>query len=366
MATMQNVTSNMFEPQIFQELVNALEPAKGLKLYNSVKKETTVFPYAQWTVKHGRWSELAEFNVPNSKANVIERQPQKQSVGQASLAYMREGDYFTPTATLLLKDVEAGNEAALKPAEAVIAEQVAEVNSRIDNRIEWMLWQALQGEIRYEGKNTGPITVDFDMDPTHKITLGAGQQWDGTGSTAPSVSALINTLRGWNQLIQKDASVPNSEVYLTKATFDLLIQAWTDAATSDANRALLTDAMINQYYATGEIGGFMGVEKWTTVEQYYDVRNADGSVTVKPYVPHGTVIFGNTTQNSPLKYVQGPSADFSAPSRTPGRFAKNWVTEDPSGRQFLIEEMGLAVLTNPDQVAVAKVASDTWINAQTW
>lgn len=360
MAEMQNVTSNLFEPQIFQEMVNALTPSKGLRLYNSVKKETTVFPYVQWTVKHGRWSELAEFNAPNSKANVIERQPEKMEQGSATLAYMREGDYFTPTATLLLKDVQAGNEAALAPAERLIADQVATVNDRINNRIEWMLWQALQGEINYTGANTGPLTVNYGLDATHKFTVAP--LWNA----APSVSDLISTLRGWNQLIQKDAGVVNKEAYLTKATFDLLVEAWTDAATSDANRSLMTDAMINQYYATGEVGGFMGIEKWTTVEQYYDVRQPDGSVLVKPYIPHGTVIFGNTTENSPLKYVQGPSADFSAPSRTPGRFAKNWVTEDPSGRQFLIEESGLPVFNAPDQVAVAKVASDDWISAQTW
>lgn len=44
MADPQNITSEFFEPQVFQQFVDALEPARGLKLYNSVPKDTTPFP----------------------------------------------------------------------------------------------------------------------------------------------------------------------------------------------------------------------------------------------------------------------------------------------------------------------------------
>lgn len=357
-----NETSNMFEPEIFQAMVDAMEPARGLMLYNQVRKDSTPFPYVQWTINRGRFSELAEFNAPNAKANIVDPHPERKSSGNAALAYIREGEYFTPTATLLLKDVASGNKAAIASAEQKVSEEVAHVNDRINNRIEWSLWKALQGGFSYSGNNTGDLVVDYGFRATHKATAATVDQWDND----PSVDSLISTVRGMNQLIQKDGGVPVTDVFLTRATFDLLISAWTNAALATDNRSLLTDAQINQYYQTGEISGFMGVDRWKTVEQYYDVINPDGSATVNPYIPHGTLIYGNLTANNPLRYTSGPSVDFDAPRGHIGRFAKNWTNPDPSGRAFLIEEYGLPVLDRPDQFATLKVASDTWIGQQGW
>lgn len=359
-----NITSTMFEPQIFLSMVQQLEPSRGLTLYNSVRKDTTPFPFVQWTTSRGRFSELAEYNAPNAKANLIERQPSGTSTENAALAYIREGDYFTPSATLHLKDAEAGNEAAIAPAERLVAEQVQTVNDRINNRIEWSLWQAVQGGITYTGANTGSFNIDFGFRNDHKTTLGADDQWTNDDI---SVASIIETIRGTKNKIRRNGGVDVSEVWLTTATMDLLIEAMRKALLSNDSRWLISEAQINQYLQTGNIDGFMGVQSWKTLEQYYDVRNEDGqSVEVKPYIPHGTVLFMNRDANNALRYVTGPTADFDAPRGHIGRFAKNWTNPDPSGRQFLIEESGLPILDRPDQFATVKVASDTWINDQTW
>lgn len=362
-----NFTSSLFEPEVFQQMVSSLEPARGLELYNSVQKDSTPYPMATWTQNKGSVSELAEYNVPNSKANLVDRGPSGSSERSASFAYIREADYFTPTATMLLKDVEQKQDkTALVPAEKLVAEQVATVNGRIDSRIEWSLWQALQGELNYSGKNTGTIKVDYGFQSTHKITLSTSDQWDQT----PSLESLISTIRSTKQIIRKDSGVDVTEVYLTKATLDLLIDTWRKSAiaANASNAGILTDAQINEYYTTGEIKtNFMGIQSWKTIDQYYDERNADGQTfAVKSYLPHGRVIFGNRAANNALRYTSGPSMDFDAPRGHMGRFAKNWTEKDPSGYQFLIEEHGLPILTHPDQFARVDVASSTWVNAQTW
>lgn len=364
-----NATSSMFEPQVFQSLVDSLEPDRGLELYNSVRKDQTPYPYVQWTIHNGRFSELAEYNAPNAKANLVERQPMKKSSASAALAYMREGDFFTPTATLLLKDVEAGDSRALKPAEQIVAEQVRTVNDRINNRIEWSLWQAVQGGFSYTGPNTGPLSVDYGFQASHKAQLDAANVWDTVGGNqGPSVEAFVETIRNTRRMVRKDSGVEVTEVYLTSATMDLIMEAMRTAMLSTDARWLITEAQMAQYLKDGEItGGFMGVQSWKTLDQYYDVRNEDGqSVTVKPYLPHGTILFMNRTANNPLRYTSGPTADFDAPRGFMGRFAKNWTNPDPSGRQFLIEESGLPILDRPDQFATLKVASDAWIAQQSW
>lgn len=360
MATPQNETSSIFDPQVFNEMVNAFEPNREHVLYNSVRKTTTTYPYAQWTKKYGRASTLAEYNVPNAKANVIEKEGGEEQ-GSSALMYIREGQYFTPSVTLFSRDIEAGDTNAIVPAERLVADEVKAVNDRIDNRIEWSLWQAVQGGFTYKGNATGTVNVDYGFRDTHKATLEAAQMWDAGTAT---IDTLISNLRNMKTLIQKDGGVPVTDVYLSQATFDLLIDAWTKSATDSSNRSLLSDRMLDQYMSEGKIDGFMGVGSWKTQNSYYDVRNADGSVDIFPYVPHGTIIFGNLSANGPLRYEQGPSVDFDAPQGHIGRFAKNWLSKDPSGRQFLIEEHGLPVLDRPDQFATLKVASDEWAAQQ--
>ena len=358
-----NVTSDMFEPQVFLELVKALEPSRGLTLYNSVAKDETPYPYAQWNVTRGRTSTLAEFNVPNSKANVVGGPRGGEETRSEALAYFREGAYFSPTATLYLKDAEAGSESALKSAEKIVAEQVATVNDRINNRIEWALWQAIQGNLSYTGANTGAIAIDYGFKATHKPTLAVGDQWD---NASVSLDSLISNIRYMKKVVRKDSGVDANEVFLTGATMDLLIAAFTKASVGTDGRWALSDSQKDQYLKEGKISGFMGIETWSTIDQYYDEVAGDGTVTVKPYLPHGKVLMLNRAANGALKYVNGPSADFDAPQGHIGRFAKNWTNEDPSGRAFLIEESGLPVLKAPDQFISATVASTTWANAQTW
>lgn len=359
----QNVTSDMFEPRMLQETVDALEPSRGLKLYNMVPKDQTTYPYVQWTIRRGTISDLAEYNSPNSAANKVDKQP-GNTERQATLAYMREGDRFTPTTTMLLKDIEAGIENAVVPAEKQIAESLAYVSNRIDGRIEWSLWQAIQGELNYSGKNTGPLSVDYGFRDSHKAT--AANLWDQSAGSV-SIFTMIEDIRVMKSLVERDGGVPVENVYLSRPTFELLIKAWTDSAVEDAHRRLLTDTQLNEFFATGKITGFMGTSSWEAVDQFYDVRGEDGqTVESRSYIPHGTVLFNNLSAGRPLKYTQGPSMDFNAPRGHVGRFVHSWIDPDPSGRQFIIEEHGLPVLTRPDQFASLKVAGDEWINAQGW
>lgn len=360
MAEMQNASSNIFDPQVFQEMVAALEPNRDLTLYNAVPKETTPYPYAMWTRKYGRASTLAEYNVPNAKANLIDKEGSSDA-GSSALMYIREGDYFTPSVTMLARDVEAGHTNALLPMEQQVAEQTKAVNDRINTRIEWSLWQAAQGSLSYKGHNTGQINVDYGFRATHKATLAAGDMFD---SATVSIQSIITAIRNMKSLVRKDGGVEATDVYLTRQTFDLLIDAWTKSFTSDSNRSLLSDRMVDQYITEGKIDGFMGVGSWKIQESYYDVKRADGGFDSLPFLGHGKLVFGNFTANRPIRYVQGPSVDFSAGQGHIGRFAKNWLNEDPSGRQFLIEEHGFPILDRPDQFATLKVASDAWATAQ--
>ena len=361
-----NITSNIFEPTVFQEMVNALEPAQGLMLYNSVKKDTADGFNHGWDIHYGASSSVAELNTTNSKANIAPRIGDKISRGIATLAYIREGDRFEFTNSQFLKDPSTPlDSGVILNGEEKIAEQVKHVNDRVNNRIEVSLWQALQGKMSYTGDRTGPIEVDYKFRASHKQVLAAADQWDA--ATGADFMKIISSIRGAKRVIEVDGGVPVTDVFATRQTIDLLMDAWTKGVIDGMPEKMLSDRQISEYFATGQIkGGFMGVDTWTTVEQYIPNTQADGSVVVESAIPHGLILLGNRSANNALRLVSGPSADFDAPRGHTGRFAKSWLEKDPTGRLFLIEESFLPIITRPDQFATLKVASDTWANAQKW
>lgn len=363
---MAETPSNIFEPMTLQALVNSLEPKQGHLLLNSTRKEQEENFTFSWDISFGTGTSIAEFNVPNSKANMVDRAGSKSNTAIATMAYMREADYFNYTNVNWLKDPASINDPSVKlRGEQKVADQIKHMADRFDNRIEWSLWKAMQGSLTYNGKNTGPLNVDYRIRPEHKVTFAAADQWDNT--TAADFKKLIDGIRGLKKLIEVDGGVPVTEIFATGKTIDLLMDVWQRAVLNGMPDRYITDGQIAEYMSTGVItGGFMGVDTWTRVDQYLPVNQPDGSVVVDSYLPHGTLILANRTENNALSLYNGPSADWDAPQGHIGRFSKSWIDPDPSGRAFLIEESFLPVIKAPDQFVIAKVTSDTWRDAQDW
>lgn len=364
MPTAENGTSGLFEPVEFQAMVDAHVPARGLLLKNSTPKDISLTNNYSWITRFGRFTTMAELNSPNSKANPVPRQGEKYNQNMATLAYMRETDSFDPTAVRGVRDIsQFNNPSAIKSAQAIIAQAVKDVNDRFDNRTEDFLWQALQGSISYSGPYAGPLSVDFNFKANHKITLATSDQYDNTSS--PTIDSLISNIRNAKERIRKDSGVEVTEVFGTRQTLDLLMSAFTKAGRNLDNK-WITDAQVQQYMQTGQIGGFMGVESWTVVNQYRDEIQADGAIKTVSSLPHGKLIFANRTANNPIKVVEGISYDLDAPEGFTGRFGKNWTEKDPSGYKFLLEESSLPIISLPDQFLTMQVASTSWSQAQEW
>ena len=364
---MANETSNIFEPVVFQEMVNALEPAQGLLLLNSTKTETSDSMNIGWDIHFGAASTVAPLNVPNSKATLAPRQGAKRNQGIASLAYVRHGDRFEFTNSQFLKDPSTPlDSGVIQNGEEKVAEQVKLVADSIDNTKEIALWSAIRGNYNYTSQLTGPVSVDYKFRASHKIVLPVGAQWDNPALV--DFRTIINNIRAAKRVIEVDGGVPVLEVFASRQTLDLLLDAWQRAMlNSSTPEKFLSDRMISEYMSTGKItGDFMGVNTWTAVDENIPLIKEDGSIEVTSNIPHGTLVLANRTANNALKMVIGPSADFDAPRGHTGRFAKTWLDSDPTGRQFLIEESFLPIITRPDQFATVKVASDTWINGVKW
>lgn len=329
---------SLLEPTVLRDVVQKIPPAQDKILLNSVPSTTVPVPFYEWEITRGSRS-MARPNVPNAEAHIVPRMgTAKQS---ASLVYLREKKVFQPTTTMWLR--APGSLTAVANAEQAVVKELNDLVTRADNFWEWTLWQALQGSLVIDSADVVANPIDYGISSSHKPT--ASTSW----ATATPQQIIAN-ITAWKNLILRDGNVNANKAYLTTATLGYIVNAFVNNGIN-----LMTDAMKDQYFRTGTITGFLGID-WTTVDTVYDIRQADNSYVQSAFLPNNTVIFGDFTTNRPLEMVKGPSADFSAPQGFTGRFTKSWEEPDPSGRQVLLEEHALPIITRPEQFVIATVA----------
>lgn len=330
---------SLFEPQILRELVKKFPIKPQHVLFSKVPKTTSPTPFFEWEIIR-RSHQMAGFNVPNAEAHI--NAPEGFERQQASLAYVREKVVWQPTTLNWLRQL--GTLSDVAPAEVAVRRDLEMVSDKIDNRWEWALWQALQGSVTISQPDVGTTTVDYRFAASHKPT--ASTLW-----SAATPQQIIANVNAWKEIVRQDSGgVDPNVVYVSTKVLTMLTDAFVN------NTAFLSDSMRNEYYATGTLKGFLGMN-WTVNDSYYQVKQSDGSLVNQRFLPENKAIFANLDVNQPMEFVRGPSADHDAPQGYIGRFTKSWLEPDPSYRQALIEEHGLPIITRPEQILVATVGS---------
>lgn len=327
---------SLLEPVVLRDLVQKMPVPQNMQLLNRVPKTPTPFPVVTWEVMRGART-MATPNVPNSEAHIVPRLGIEQE--SASLVYLREKKVFQPTTLYWLK--APGSLTNQRNAEQEVLREVRDLNTRFDNFWEWALWQAIQGQLVIDSPDV-QATVNYKMAASHKPT--AAVNWD-----TATPQQIVANVQAWKQLALRDGNVNVTEAYATSATLNYLVTAFVNNGIN-----LLSDRMKDQYYTTGTLTGFLGMQ-WNVVDTVYDVRQADGSFNTVGFLPDNKIIFGDFVTNRPIELVQGPTADDEAPDGFTGRYAKTWKEKDPSARQYLIEEHALPIVTRPEQFVVATV-----------
>jgi hypothetical protein len=331
---------SLLEPAILRDVVNKMPAPENLLLSRRIPKTPTPFPVATWEVIRGSRT-MATPNVPNSEAHIVPRLGISQE--SSTLVYLREKKVFQPTTLYWLK--QPGSTTALRNAETEVLREVRDLNLRFDNFWEWSLWQAVQGRLVIDSPDV-QADVDYKLPTSHKPTVAV--PWRDADPTD-----IVANITAWKKLINRDGQVQANEAFATSDTMNLIVSAFTKNGIT-----LMSDRMKDEYYSSGTLRGFMGLN-WTVVDSVYDARNADGTFTTLGFLAYGMVIFGEFGANRPIELLQGPTADDEAPDGFIGRFAKTWKEKDPSARQYLIEEHALPIITRPEQFVVANVGALT-------
>jgi len=262
-----------------------------------------------------------------------------RSQESAAFVYLREKKVFEPTTLHWLR---TPGQLAARNAEAAVLREVTDLNQRFDNFAEFCIWKALSGVLTLDYPDV-QANIDYKFPATHLIAGGVGSGWDDAATTP---SQIVGDIRAWKRLISRDGRVPAREAFATEVTLQYIFDAFAShgVATTFMGGTLLSDRMKDEYYRSGTLPGFMGLD-WTTVESVYD----DDSGVDTLFLPDNALIIGNFTDNRPLEMFEGPTADDEAPTNFTGKYAKTWKEKDPSARQYLLEWHLLPVITRPEQ-----------------
>ncbi len=323
---------SLLEPMVLAGVVEKFTTPENLVLLNSVPRAPWPHPSVTWDVIKGSRM-VAKPNVPNSEAHVVPRLG--RSMQSAAFVYLREKKVFEPTTLLWLR--EPGQIAATN-AEAAVLREVNDLNQRFDNFAEYCLWAALTGTLTFNYSDV-QANVSYQFAASHTPT-------PGTSWATATPQSIVADIRAWKRIVAREGRVPVKQAFATEFTLAYIFDAFAaHGATNFFGGILLSDRMKDQYYTTGVLPGFMGID-WSPVEQVYE----DDSQNLTLFIPDNALFMGNYTDNRPIELKEGPTADDEAPLNFTGKFAKTWKDHDPSARQYLLEWNMFPVIYRPEQM----------------
>ena len=323
---------SLLNPVVLNGVIEQLEYPDsffGLSLLGA--SEQNPWPVANWDVIASS-RDVAEPTIPNTEAKIA--QPLKTGERSARMMYVRQKKIFKPTTIHWMR---TPGELALKNAERAIMREITDLNELVDRQAELRFWDMMDGTISMDYTDV-KRTVNYGMKATHRPTVAT--EWSAAAAD------IITDVRTWKRLIENDGAGARANRMLGNGvSFDYVLR-------NTAIAGLFSDRMRDQYLSTGgTVAGLLGME-W---QEYNSTYNHETTGVATKYIPDNRVIMV-ADGNRPYYLMEGPAADFDAPTGHIGKFSKTWIVPDPSNQQFLIEWHFLPILERPDNIVYADIS----------
>ena len=231
-----------------------------------------------------------------------------------------------------------------------LAKALQKFINEIIRRTEFMAHEALstQGPITYSGEGI-LLTVDFNMQSSHKITLTSTAKWDDYTNSNP-----LANLKTWHQLIKKDSGlVPRIVMMDVDATALFMNHPKIVGAAS----VFQTDKVQLGQIKPAELPNgleYIGTLRHPNVDlfsysEYYDTEGG----TTTPIMTSKTLIMGSRE----ARCIQHYAAIKDLKARTPVKwFPSSWTENDPSARFLMVQSSPLMAPHQIDGFLHATVA----------
>lgn len=263
----------------------------------------------------------------------------KDAVSMTRVIRRRPGDMLSPTP-----------QSPQQRYDAIVAEIMRVHRSAIERRWEWLAAQAvMNGSVVLEGEAYPKITVDFERDAGHTITLGMGERWGDMDIS------ILDDLQSWGTMMRKAhfGGAPNrmtigADVWevMRKDTEikDLLKQDYRPYNNGLNLNLGLREGLDVEY--VGTLGNGLAVYIYS---DYY--QDTDGSVV--PFMDSKDVVL--TGPNIRGVRAFGAILDKGAQFRPLPIFPKMWDENDPPVTFVMNQSAPLMVPVNPNATLRARV-----------
>ena len=238
---------------------------------------------------------------------------------------------------------------ASSPDARVAAERVRLVmrhDKRLSLRIEEQVSQLVQtGKVLCEGEGHPSVEVDFQMSAANNLTITGAARWMLLDPATDSGQQIIDDLEDWSA---------NSNTSVGRATFEKSV--WKHIIKFKAIREL-RDTLVrgeNSTFSTApntnkedlQFKGTLGTLNCYVYTGFYRASEEKGSAKI-PFLDVGRVILSSESPNGAVAY--GGIKDIHE-MRAMRRFAKNWISEDPSAENLMSQSAPLAAMNDIDSI----------------
>lgn len=316
---------------------------------------------AMWDIIFGG-QQMARFVAPEEEAPMIDDEKKKTMF--AELAYIRVKKSFSET------DLQVLREAGDLPVEKAPALQgrAAEVNKKIRHyldkmkgmtmaRKEWMIWNALQGNIRYNDQCGVKFCVDFGIPSCNQVT--ASPSWCGNCTTSGNILCDIET---WTSAMRDQYGVEITRIYGSRRTLKWMM--------FDSN---IRDLFKRSEYAIGlaSVSAFKKFFQnitdlqYITVDEFYTCSDDEGTPKTRMLPANKLIFLPENTGGEILGDVAIGPAPYAINNGAPGVFSWREDKVDP-WRTFV--GVGMAAfprLYHPEWILVAEVCPTEHVAGET-
>ncbi len=243
----------------------------------------------------------------------------------------------------------------LSSAQRYIGRQQRRLRERIDNSIELLVSQLLQGQIAYQVNDQANFQITTPRLSTHDIDLATAKEWDNASAAGIKIYEDFDLAK---QLVSEEEglSVTHALMGTDAATYFMRNAEVRELLNQDSG--VLTGEMDlrRQYQADGAIylGDFCGVQCW----KYPRKLSVNGTSTdlIRP----DYVEFVSATPGSEATMYWGaiPDMDAYEAQQFIGRiYSKTWTNPDPSHLMLLAHSRPLPWFPRPNATVSMDVLS---------
>lgn len=253
---------------------------------------------------------------------------------------------FTRRAGTTVFPTPGGQRAAIN---SYIARELKRLRDLVANAEEWMVSQAIRGEIDYEVDPEENFTITYPRTSTHSFSVGT--DWDDSDSN-PEKDVLKA-----KRLISDDVGLSPTHMILGQTAAEAFMANSRVSTLLDTRNYEAGGLTINsQFNEQGAIylGRFAGLQVW----EYSRSVNKDGTATELVRDKYAEIVCAVPAAENVMYYGAIPDLPVLKGRLLQAKlFAKSWDQEDPAVRYALVHSRPLPVPRLPDSTVSMQVDS---------